>query len=686
MRRKKTSKKNTPEIARDLSVKAECYKVLAETARDVFFIINKDSTVQYVNNSGGEFLGLSPEAIIGKSLKDFFPKEVAEMLWSKLSAIFERGDAYETEDMVPSAQGPVWLSTMLVPLKDSFKKINAVMGISRDITARKKKEEDLKRLHENEIRYRTLSEALDTAVLLMRGNECVECNPATLKLFGLESKDEIIGKTPLDFAPLRQPDGRDSAEMVRWNIEMALKKNLHFFEWQAFRKNGEPVFMEVRFTPYHIGDEQFFQCIAIDITKRKAAETALRESESQLRSLSENLAEGMVYQINTGVNGRERKFTYLSPAVERLHGLKLEDALQNPQLVYNQIIDMDRKLMSEQEAHAIANRSKFEFDVRVLLPSGELRWRRFTSSPRACPDGCLLWDGIEIDITERRKAEDALKKSEAMLKEAQQTAHIGNWEWWPQSGKLFRSDENYRIFDLPDETHPSLETFYAAVHPDDVQRVRTAVQDALVGTKPYNEDMRIVRRDGEVRFVNARAEVERDVSGKAVRMYGTVQDITDRKRTEEALLASERNSKIHARELEESYNALKVLLKQREKDKRELEEKILSNLKHLVFPYLEKLKKNKKTPDDITYLNIIESNLKEIVSPFAVRFSSRYVGLTPKEMLIANLIKDGKQDKDIAEILSISLDTVKVHRKNIRKKLHISGSRKNLRVHLLYHK
>ena len=163
---------------------------------------------------------------------------------------------------------------------------------------------------------------------------------------------------------------------------------------------------------------------------------------------------------------------------------------------------------------------------------------------------------------------------------------------------------------------------------------------------------------------------------------GIIRDITVRKRAEEELLESERKLRIHAKELEEINIALKVLLKQRENDKKEMEENILSNVKHLILPYIVKLKKNKAMSEDLAYVNILESNLNEIISPFSVKLSSKYLGLTTKEIQIADLIKDGKQDKDIVEILNISQTTVKSHRQNIRKKLGIYSKRANLKTYL----
>ena len=131
-------------------------------------------------------------------------------------------------------------------------------------------------LRESETRYRTLFDTLDAAALIMRGATCIECNSAALRLFGLSNPDELVGKTPLDFAPPTQPNGRDSAEMMEWNLKMALSQNAHLFEWQAIHSSGKPFYMEVRLSPIALGYETLFQCVAWDITERKRAEKDLQ--------------------------------------------------------------------------------------------------------------------------------------------------------------------------------------------------------------------------------------------------------------------------------------------------------------------------------------------------------------------------------------------------------------------------
>lgn len=150
----------------------------------------------------------------------------------------------------------------------------------------------------------------------------------------------------------------------------------------------------------------------------------LREREAHLRFISENLAQGMVYQIDSGTDGRERRFTYLSPAVERMHGVKLADAMANAALIYNQICEVDRASMAAREAEATAKRKHFEFDTVVCLPGGETRNRSFISAPRLCPDGRLLWDGIEIDTTEsKRMARNLCEAYEMLQRHALEMRH-----------------------------------------------------------------------------------------------------------------------------------------------------------------------------------------------------------------------------------------------------------------------
>jgi len=160
-------------------------------------------------------------------------------------------------------------------------------------------------------------------------------------------------------------------------------------------------------------------------------------------------------------------------------------------------------------------------------------------------------------------------------------------------------------------------------------------------------------------------------------------EIEERKRVKDALRKREAALKIRTKELEEVNSALRVLLKQRDEDRTKLEENVLFNLKRLVLPYVEKMKKNSPKDKQRAYLSVLESNLNDIVSPFAVGLSSKYSDLTPTEIQTAHLVRDGKTTKEIAKLFNVSVATVESHRKSIRRKIGISKRKANLRSHLL---
>ena len=178
---------------------------------------------------------------------------------------------------------------------------------------------------------------------------------------------------------------------------------------------------------------------------------------------------------------------------------------------------------------------------------------------------------------------------------------------------------------------------------------------------------------------------------RAIRMIGddplrvvvSHEDITALKLTEEALRRSREEIAEREKSLEEANIALKVLLKQREEDKADLERKVLANVKGLVFPYLEKLKTARLKPRERTLVEIAETHLKDIVSPFLQQMANADLVLTPQEMQVAALIRDGKSSKEIASILIVSEATVSFHRKNLREKFGLKNKRVNLRAYLL---
>ncbi|SMC37559.1 regulatory protein, luxR family [Desulfocicer vacuolatum DSM 3385] len=169
----------------------------------------------------------------------------------------------------------------------------------------------------------------------------------------------------------------------------------------------------------------------------------------------------------------------------------------------------------------------------------------------------------------------------------------------------------------------------------------------------------------------------------ALKLLVSHEDITGLKLAQEALRLGEESLKKQKKILEEKNIALKVLLEQREADKIEMEQNVLTNVKETILPYLERLKAAPLRKEEQKIVDIIDSQLMAIISPFMNRLSHAGIFLTPQELQVATLVKEGKPSKEIADILYISKSTVHFHRKNIRKKLGISDRKKNLRFHLM---
>jgi len=144
-----------------------------------------------------------------------------------------------------------------------------------------------------------------------------------------------------------------------------------------------------------------------------------------------------------------------------------------------------------------------------------------------------------------------------------------------------------------------------------------------------------------------------------------------------------RDLEIKTKSLEEMNTAMKVLLKKREEDKTEIENNVLTNVKELVMPFVDKFRETQLDDQQKTFLSIIESNLNEIISPFTRKLSLEFLNLTPTEIQIANMTKHGNTSKKIAKIMNISPRTVDTHKKNIRRKIGLEGKRANLRSYLL---
>jgi PAS domain S-box-containing protein len=174
-----------------------------------------------------------------------------------------------------------------------------------------------------------------------------------------------------------------------------------------------------------------------------------------------------------------------------------------------------------------------------------------------------------------------------------------------------------------------------------------------------------------------------DSENKYAGCRGVFRDTTEHKKMEKALKKREKELEVKASNLEEVNTALRVLLKRRDEDKIELEEKVLLNIKAIVIPYLERLKNSRLDERQKVYTSILESNLNDIISPFSRTMIIKYANLSPREIQVANLVKNNKSSKEIGNLLNLSTRTIEAYRYRLRNKIGIEQKKVNLRTYLL---
>lgn len=177
---------------------------------------------------------------------------------------------------------------------------------------------------------------------------------------------------------------------------------------------------------------------------RRQAETALRERDAQLMSLSDNLPSGIIYQIVVDPSGVRRRFEYLSAGVEELHEVKVADVMQDPSLLYSQILPEFVGPLREKEQRAFETLTPFSAEIKCRSPSGRERWILLRSAPRRLADGCMVWDGIELDITATKWAETELRTAYRDIAASQEMLQTQIAELNKSREQIAESEEKYR--------------------------------------------------------------------------------------------------------------------------------------------------------------------------------------------------------------------------------------------------
>ena len=341
-------------------------------------------------------------------------------------------------------------------------------------------------------------------------------------------------------------------------------------------------------------------------------------------------------------------------------------------------------------------------------------------SDHTCAPTCLQFNSVFVEpdiliITaqnthKNQQIESTLKENEERLELAIAGTDSGLWDWDLTSGKvIFGAQWATNLGYTPDEIKPHISSWEKLIHPDDKQQVNDCLNRHTSGELPrYYSEHRLRGKDGHWIWVQDVGKiVERAADNTPIRMTGTKIDISKHKKMEMEIellnkelekriadrtrkLEKSKQSEILSRKrlqrkskhLMEVNNALKVLLRKSDENKEEIGENMLANTKELIIPYLEKIQEKPLSETQRTFIEIIKTNLNEIISPFSRKLASKYLNLTPAELILADLIKHGKTTKQIASILFLSEKTIATQRKNIRKKIGISQKKINLTTYL----
>jgi len=296
---------------------------------------------------------------------------------------------------------------------------------------------------------------------------------------------------------------------------------------------------------------------------------------------------------------------------------------------------------------------------------------------------------LEVEIERRRAVEQQLLESESRLRLALDASSNGVWDRNLRTGEVYFGENWPRTlgYTKPAEIRAG-ESFDDQLHPEDRERVIALREAHIRGETPrYEAEYRVRNRAGEWQWILSRGQaVARDEQGQALRIIGTYTDITRLKKVEAELKQSQSDleQRVQQRtvQLSESNIALTVLLKKREEDREILAEQVLANAAKLVEPFLDRLQESRLNDQQKVLVDILRANIAELTSPFASHFSGKLVRLTPAEMQVANLVKQGKRTKEIAAIMHLSPGTISIHRKNIRKKLELTHQKTNLQTAL----
>lgn len=539
-----TERKRSEEALRESE---ERYRRLTESTTDMIYIADRNGNILYANSSAAAALGLDSSRVVGKRQEELFSPELARRHTESIAQVFETGEVFVTDSMYHFRSDDIWLNTRLIPLRDKDGQITSVMGVSRNITARKRAEEALKQAHnelEQRVQERTaeLTKANEELAVFRRFVEASRqgfamatldgkityVNPAISRLLADGRSEKIIGQHASTVYPPEYMQRREK------EIIPSLLRDGH---WQGevaiSHPKGSLIALQNSFL---VRDEQgnpaFLSTVLTDITERKRAEEALRASENRYRTVVEDQME-VISRF-----GSDGKFIFVNDVFCRLFGKTKEQLLGK---VWQPLaVSEDLPVIEEQLRSLSPSNPVVTVENRVYTASGQVRWMQFANRGFFDREGRLVeTQAVGRDITERKRAEEAVRQSERRFRNYFDQGLIGMAATAPDKRWLQVND---RICDILGYAREELlkKTWSELTHPEDLAKDVEQFNLLLQGEiEHYTLDKRFLRKDGSVAFTTISIRVFRTEGGAIDHVVCLMEDITARKQAEMALRQSE---------------------------------------------------------------------------------------------------------------------------------------------------
>jgi PAS domain S-box-containing protein len=600
--------------------------------------------------------GVEKDRFNYETIKSIPLPEYRQILDEALKNLIKSNTPYDIEFKIRKVDTGEIKDIHSVASYDNEKKI--LFGVIQDITERKQAEETLRTT--KILLEQTLEQSPVPMVLVSMPDAIIRiANPACLKLLGIEDEPSVIGIPLLKLKPSWQDfdiQGRQG-KVGELPLARSLKgQKTEGEERCIIRKDGSIRYELVNGFPIidDSGKVIAGYLIMMDITDRKQVEFTLQEKNILLTEAKEKAEENeirlkMAQRVsNTGAwdwDIQKNSF-YWSEEFLELFELPKDttagfDAWSKS--LHPEDVDMASKRITE----AIENKTDLLNEYRIILPNNEIRWIRAFGSTYYENDKPTRMVGLCQDITKQKQAEQELivakekaEESEIVLIEAQKTAHIGHWNWDLEKQQLTWSDEIFNIFGLSRESFDvTPENFEKTIHPDDLEDFLFKRSEGLLKDNEINVDHRIIRPNGEIRFVQERSKILRTENKQPISIFGTVQDITELKLTEIEL--------IKAKEKAEESDRLKTAF--------------LANMSHEIRTPMNSimgfasLLPEEESKDLMTnYANIIvrsSEQLVHIIDDIVLysRLQTKLLSYIPSPFNVQNLLTDVKQSFNLPD-------------------------------------